>query len=48
VFKMLGSIVASQLAQPFAIAGDALPPGTPVRIDLTPGTVDVAVACGRR
>jgi hypothetical protein len=47
-FKVLGSIVASQLAQPFAIAGEALPAGTPVRIDLTTGTVAVAVACGRR
>jgi hypothetical protein len=47
VFKVLGSIVASQLAEPFAIAEQALPAGTPVRIDLTTGTVAVAVACGR-
>jgi hypothetical protein len=33
-FKVLGSIVASELAETFAIAGETLPAGTPVRIDL--------------
>jgi len=42
-FKVLGSIVASELAETFAIAGETLPAGTPVRIDLTTGTVAVAV-----
>jgi len=43
-FKLLGEIVASELAEPCAIAGETLPAGTAVRIDLTTGTVAVAVA----
>jgi len=43
-FKLRGEIVASELAEAFAIAGETLPAGTAVRIDLTTGTVAVAVA----
>jgi hypothetical protein len=43
-FKLLGTIVASELAERFAIAGEMLPVGTAVRIDLTTGTVAVAIA----
>jgi len=43
-FMLRGEIVASELAEPFAIAGETLPAGTAVRIDLTTGTVAVAVA----
>src|SRR5262249_45337391 len=43
-FKLLGEMVASELAEPRAIAGETLPAGTAVRIDLTTGTVSVVVA----
>jgi hypothetical protein len=40
-FKLQGEIVASELAEPFAIAGETLPAGTEVRIDLITGNVAV-------
>ena len=43
-FKLLGEIVASELAEQFAIARETLPAGTAVRIELTTGTLAVAVA----
>jgi hypothetical protein len=42
-FKLQGEIVTSKLAEPFSIAGETLPAGTEVRIDLTTSNVAVAL-----
>jgi hypothetical protein len=42
MFELRDKIVASELAEPFAIAGEMWPVGTAVQVDLATGIVAIA------
>ena len=46
MFELHGETVVSELAEPFAVAGEMQPAGTTVRIDLATGDVAVKQRTG--
>jgi hypothetical protein len=41
MFELHGEVIASELAEPFAVAGEMRPAGTAIRIDLATGDASV-------